>query len=404
MKILNLKTNEQGRGINVKYFRMWMDSKSWSEQVQKCRDMVIYYDCTTESENPMLSNGPYGWGATKWFGGYQGLIDNLTENNNTLFIDLCADYDSIMENKDPLNHSYLVEMELQKLSDSSRIIRNYDPLHWHKYTLASYYPGSDEDYPSYTKIPTSFNRLFVSQNMRGHYHRCYLLDYMANLDLIKKGYVTWNGIGFVDNHSDRLNMQRNINPTNYSFQHWEPELLIYGNSIPTSEEEIRRSILQDTSTQIPYYRDAFMDVVSESNPQSLYFTEKTARPILQLRPFLVQSCVNAHAILKEKFGYEQFDELFDYSFDSTQSNKLRTYQMLQQVNRYRDASMDDLLGLYKSIIPKLVHNFISLWKMPERTPTDLKWTEFNTVTADRKNTRNAMFKILTNTLKEQKLL
>ena len=66
------------------------------------------------------------------------------------------------------------------------------------------------------------------------------------------------------------------------------------------------------------YYQTNCDLVLESTIDTLFITEKTWKPIVFKKPFLVWGGRGIHAKLKE-LGFELYEELFDYSFDNSDS-------------------------------------------------------------------------------------
>ena len=67
------------------------------------------------------------------------------------------------------------------------------------------------------------------------------------------------------------------------------------------------------------YYQTNCDLVLESTIDTLFITEKTWKPIVFKKPFLVWGGRGIHAKLKE-LGFELYEELFDYSFDDLHWN------------------------------------------------------------------------------------
>jgi len=66
------------------------------------------------------------------------------------------------------------------------------------------------------------------------------------------------------------------------------------------------------------YYQTNCDLVLEATIDTLFITEKTWKPIVFKKPFLVYGGKGIHTKLKE-LGFELYEELFDYSFDNSDS-------------------------------------------------------------------------------------
>lgn len=80
---------------------------------------------------------------------------------------------------------------------------------------------------------------------------------------------------------------------------------------------------------------------------TFFTTEKTIKPIFNCHPFICIADKNYHTNLKETFGFEMYDEIFDYSFDSIGEHEQRFDGVLSQLSNDVD---------YMLIKEKLEHN------------------------------------------------
>ena len=74
------------------------------------------------------------------------------------------------------------------------------------------------------------------------------------------------------------------------------------------------------------------------NLYDLFFiTEKTIRPIITRKPFIVFSCQNFHYKLQQ-YGFKLYDEIIDYEFDSIKETTKRfdaqIFELKKLVNKY----------------------------------------------------------------------
>jgi hypothetical protein len=106
------------------------------------------------------------------------------------------------------------------------------------------------------------------------------------------------------------------------------------------------------------YFKGFVDIVCESSySNDLFFvTEKTARPIIGLKPFLVLSCANYHKNLVDDYGLVLYDELFDYSFDNMPDVNDRIQGIIDNLNRIVNMDLSSIQELHKLLLPKMLHN------------------------------------------------
>lgn len=173
-----------------------------------------------------------------------------------------------------------------------------------------------------------FQRAFISLNNRPHTHRCLFMDLLARNELLDKGAISWHG----------ENKQ-------YAWQWFCPQHKIIlndhfvktGNSYPKPAE----------------WDQSFLHLISECSIDRVYFSEKTWQPLLDCKPFLVQSCEGFYKIFVS-MGFVLYDELFDYSFDSIKDDLHRTDAIMLNV---KSIIGKDYNKLYQMLKPKILHNF-----------------------------------------------
>jgi hypothetical protein len=95
-----------------------------------------------------------------------------------------------------------------------------------------------------------------------------------------------------------------------------------------------------------------MSLVGESSMYIPFVTEKTYRPILLKHPFLCYGAKNQNKEIT-KYGFELYDEIFDYDFDSKNHISDRIRGIIDNLNNLKNENYYDL---YKKIEPKLIYN------------------------------------------------
>tara|TARA_Y100000361_G_scaffold84286_1_gene74701 strand:- start:4346 stop:5191 length:846 start_codon:yes stop_codon:yes gene_type:complete len=104
------------------------------------------------------------------------------------------------------------------------------------------------------------------------------------------------------------------------------------------------------------YFKSFIDVVSESYVEfSTHFSEKTYKPLLLKKVFLTYAGPYYYETLSE-FGFELYDELFDYSFDKVEDKNERLKLFFQQLEKVNEMTFDEVKYIIESINPKIVRN------------------------------------------------
>lgn len=202
-----------------------------------------------------------------------------------------------------------------------------------------------------TKHP--IQQLFISLNNVAHYHRCVFIDILAKHDLIKLGAVSWRDVVREYDNGSRATLPENtlesIQANVYSFKYWNPVRMILdqpldGTSVITNQYQIPEQ-----------YHHSFMQVVTEATTDRFFITEKTAAPLFYNKLFLVVGNRYYHHNLK-LLGFELYDELFDYSFDSEESIELRAEGIAQNLNKFRDKTTEELEQILLSVSDKITRN------------------------------------------------
>jgi hypothetical protein len=86
------------------------------------------------------------------------------------------------------------------------------------------------------------------------------------------------------------------------------------------------------STFIPaeIYNQSWFTIITESRPTDLFFTEKTAKPILAKRLFVFFGAQHSLSVL-HKLGFKTFGNVIDESYDDIADNNKRWEMALEQI-------------------------------------------------------------------------
>jgi hypothetical protein len=185
-------------------------------------------------------------------------------------------------------------------------------------------------------------KLFTNYNNNAKYQRAMLVDEFVKNNLLKDGIVT-------------LIQPEMLLPDNsaYVYKHHD------GSKLVDEMDFVLNAKYEYNAGFYPKsYLNGYVDIVSESTygPGEFFITEKTAKPIGVLKPFLVYSAPGVHRYLHEKYNLEYYTELFDYSFDEELDIQKRIDGIVQNLLRLRQLSKDELLSMHYSIRDKLIHN------------------------------------------------
>lgn len=189
---------------------------------------------------------------------------------------------------------------------------------------------------------------YITLNNISKNHRCLVMDLLAKHDLIDKGAIAWRDIRrncddirhtFVEGMTDSLYCQ-------YPYRYWKPKRMIL-------DQDINSHFNQET---LPIqFNMSFMQLVTESDNEIIFFTEKTATPILLNKLFLVAGAKGFHKALQVR-GFHLYDEIFDYSFDDEDNEEMRYEGIVENVKRISSMSKSRLQKIHADLFEKIVQN------------------------------------------------
>jgi hypothetical protein len=149
--------------------------------------------------------------------------------------------------------------------------------------------------------------------------------------------------------------------SNYQFKYWkekplaidEPKI-IRGNTLDSFDEYTNEMLNMGT----------FLTVVTESSCEYIFHTEKTYRTILLEQPFLSFGAQNQNTALRQ-YGFELYDEIFNYSSDGNETIDERTQGIINNINTIKDKN---LYELYELIKDKVMYNKKNAMKIINNDP------------------------------------
>lgn len=193
---------------------------------------------------------------------------------------------------------------------------------------------------------------FVSLNNKPHYHRCLMVDMLEKHNLIENQAISWI---ITTTEQDFSN--------GYQFKHWKEKKL----ALTDTYAEVN-----DSYKMMPTeYYSSFVQVVNESTMLCDFITEKTTMPLFLQKPFVVFNTKGYNFWLKE-LGFELYDEIFDYSFDSIDDPDSRFEAGAIEISRINNMSREQQFMLYKEVVPKLEYNKKLAAKLAMEVPEIVK--------------------------------
>jgi hypothetical protein len=106
------------------------------------------------------------------------------------------------------------------------------------------------------------------------------------------------------------------------------------------------------------YEDSYIHITSETRfdeGDSVFVTEKTFRPILNLQPFILVG--NPHTLKElQDEGFKTFHPFIDETYDSVENNTERMMLIEKEIVRLNNMSLKEIHDWYYSIKDILIHN------------------------------------------------
>jgi hypothetical protein len=213
-------------------------------------------------------------------------------------------------------------------------------------------------------IPTGECRYhFCATLGQGRPHRDKLVHWIKNNNLHKNNIVVYH------NHSGN-------EPINSTKLQSDSESIRYLSTIPFSRvneewsntsrfsgsrESLHTHSLPpfqlDTRFNATWYQDIFFDLVAETvfHYPHAYISEKTTRPILRGRPFVIVGAANTLTWLHE-MGFRTFDSWWDESYDHEQDPDARLEKIFATIREICSWSNHKCQIMLRDMIPVLEHN------------------------------------------------
>lgn len=219
------------------------------------------------------------------------------------------------------------------------------PTYWVNWTMMC---SSHLDF----NVPyTSFDYPFICLNNKNHLHRCMLIDQLSKNNLLDTGIVTWHR--FPNRQpSDHI----------YKFKYYDDSIRLIGDDFITKLD----------SFLIPEeYHKSFLHVIGEATLKVTCISEKTWLPILYKKPWIILADPGFHQKLVD-LGFELYDEILDYSFDSDTDLERRASAIADNIKRISEQNVDELYAIIKPKAQRNYDNYIRILTSPDYVPEVIK--------------------------------
>ena len=283
---------------------------------------------------------------TTWFGPqfdngqwheYQTLIDQGRKFDNLFML---AAADPVF-----LNHDQIADIVKQTGATGVYLMGHFDgayQFNFHSIVLPKYFK-------TYTREDLALKDIewvFINYNRKPRQHRTDLVEKILKENLHQFGQVSLGKKDLVFTTTEQ-NLHLTVDPPDYdSKANWGMDN--------------RFGISHDIHSlgDLAIWNNYFLNVVSETEffPwDNLCVTEKTWKPIIGLRPFIVNGQTTIYNYLKNN-GFKTFNHYWSH-IDVESVNELELHDNIIQVIKYLvSLGTEKLQAMYQDMLPDLLHN------------------------------------------------
>ena len=184
--------------------------------------------------------------------------------------------------------------------------------------------------PAFTQTPV-IEKLFLSYNRKSYPHREFLLKLIDNNDLTNLGIISRPDFPIMDLIYD---------PTQITCADSE-----FNNEFPND--------IYSLGNPVEWNRFLINVIAETTKHTNVFLSEKTWKPIIGLRPFLILGDDSLYNHL-QGFGFDTFDDLFGTWWKSPRWGD-RAQSIVDILKKF-DANPDSLNMLYQKLLPRLLNN------------------------------------------------
>lgn len=192
---------------------------------------------------------------------------------------------------------------------------------------------------------------------------------------------------------DKLHKTGNINNTYYSWlirksfnpeviKDWDEKIDVFDWRTPkildVELSQLVNGISQDKVDDDLYFNKTIFELAVETCPgeYELMYTEKTWKPLLMGKVFFILGSHDYYKNLKD-MGFELYDEIFDYSFDSKIDHNERLQCFHEALETVLTTDINTLLDRVKTIKEKILYNKNLAMSIDTKDPIIDRYNFFN---------------------------
>lgn len=282
---------------------------------------------------------------TTWFGPGFTFNDNYSRLKNYNNIDnlfFLASVDEVM-----LTDDQLLDIGQQVGAKEIYYLGNFDTKHQFTFQC-TLLPKYFRLYSEQELLLQDAKWIYLNYNRKPREHRSNFVQKIIDNNLKKYGIVT---LGINDpmysNKQDAINLLLGETPDDFAKE---------GNWGLSNDFGIPHDI--HSLGNMEYWKNHFLNIVGETEfrPQNhMFISEKTWKPILGLRPFVINGQTKIYQYLRDN-GFQTFNHYFD-GIELEDVTEFEVHDSIISVIKHL-ATLDqaELLAMYKDMLPALRHN------------------------------------------------
>lgn len=287
---------------------------------------------------------------TTWFGPQ---FDNGDYDRFTDLVNRGQQFDRVflLAAADPvfLNPEQIADIVQAVHADHCYLIGHFDSqyqFNFHAIVLGRHFA----DYTDEQLLPTKFTHLFLNYNRKPRAHRVQLVNKLIAAQLDQLGIVTLGTeSGNIYNQSEPVPGHFTVDPLD---EFKDSMGQIHGSQQFGIPDDIH------TVGNLVIWQEHFLNIVSETEflPwDNTFVSEKTWKPIIGLRPFLINGQAKIYSWLRDQ-GFRTFTHFFP-GIELEAVNELEVHDSIVQAVEYlRKLTAEELMHLYQQMLPDLQHN------------------------------------------------
>lgn len=276
-------------------------------------------------------------------------------------------YTDLQKNKILNSRIFLVSGDVDLDENYKKYIQKYDLKDFLIPISIDYFKGEYYETSNNFNESLELNRpkdyLFYNGKIRPH--RVLAVAELKNRNLLNSGMVSLTGTthtGQSFNFEDCIKVLKDHkcyhDHVKIFLNDWQPLIL------DEHPENFSRNTVYGNKEN--HYSLSFFSIVSETNIDVRFITEKTYKPIANCHPFLIIGAKGILTWLRDQ-GYKTFPEMFDESYDFENNHSKRIYMVLDQVEKFNQLSLTEKKRKFESVKEKLIYNKNLFFKIAETT-------------------------------------